>query len=139
MSPKLRVPLCHSVFLIIGLTQAKTNIILCLFPTQTLPTMQKKLKVSEPPSSNSLIMEKSVNLTSEQLEILKKIETGKSVFITGGAGTGKSFLLKQIIARIPSNDLAITASTWLAAEPICGTSLHHFVGFVISTLGTPHN
>ena len=47
--------------------------------------------------SPSKILAKSVTLTREQNQILEMIKKGRSVFFTGSAGTGKSFLLKKII------------------------------------------
>ena len=52
---------------------------------------------------------------------------GKNVFFTGNAGTGKSFLLNHIIARLRreygddfTNAVAVTAATGIAATHICG-------------------
>lgn len=42
----------------------------------------------------------TVKLTREQLKVLKAVQSGRNVFFTGGAGTGKSFLLKRIIGKV---------------------------------------
>lgn len=56
------------------------------------------------------------------------VDRGKSIFITGSAGTGKSTLLKQIIERLPSEGTYVTASTGIAATQINGMTLHSFAG-----------
>lgn len=58
------------------------------------------------------------------------MKLGHSVFLTGGAGTGKTFVLNEYISwckrhRIP---LAITASTGIAATHVGGATLHSWSG-----------
>jgi DNA replication protein DnaC len=36
------------------------------------------------------------------------VDENKNVFFTGAAGTGKSFLLKNIIKKAPANGLFVT-------------------------------
>jgi ATP-dependent DNA helicase PIF1 len=51
------------------------------------------------------------------------------VFVTGGAGTGKtSWLLHLINNVLPANGTAVTAATALAARQIGGSTLHSFAG-----------
>ncbi|KPA74246.1 putative mitochondrial PIF1 helicase-like protein [Leptomonas pyrrhocoris] len=52
----------------------------------------------------------------------------RSVFITGGAGTGKSHLLRTIIRGMPYSSTFVTATTGIAALNLNGTTLHSFVG-----------
>ncbi|AAZ12841.1 DNA repair and recombination helicase protein PIF1, putative [Trypanosoma brucei brucei TREU927] len=52
----------------------------------------------------------------------------RSVFLTGGAGTGKSHLLRAIIAALPLSTTFVTATTGLAALNLGGTTLHSFSG-----------
>jgi ATP-dependent DNA helicase PIF1 len=71
-------------------------------------------------------------LNAGQAAVLKRALEGRSIFITGAAGTGKSFLLKRIIAelraRYPETAVAVTASTGIAATHIDGQTLHSFAG-----------
>jgi len=50
------------------------------------------------------------------------------VFLTGGAGVGKSFLLCQIVSKLPSATTFVTASTGIAACQISGVTIHHWAG-----------
>ncbi|GBP40011.1 ATP-dependent DNA helicase PIF1 [Eumeta japonica] len=67
-------------------------------------------------------------LNAEQQRILEACLSGKNVFFTGSAGTGKSFLLKRIITALPPDVTVATASTGVAACHIGGTTLHAFAG-----------
>ncbi|RLW06011.1 hypothetical protein DV515_00004851 [Chloebia gouldiae] len=67
-------------------------------------------------------------LSAEQEAVLGAVRSGKSIFFTGSAGTGKSFLLKRIVGSLPPNVTYPTASTGVAACHIGGTTLHTFAG-----------
>ncbi|NXW16255.1 PIF1 helicase, partial [Circaetus pectoralis] len=67
-------------------------------------------------------------LSAEQEAVLGAVRSGKSVFFTGCAGTGKSFLLKKIVGSLPPKSTYATASTGVAACHIGGTTLHAFAG-----------
>lgn len=67
-------------------------------------------------------------LNDEQEEVLQSCLRGKNVFFTGSAGTGKSFLLRKIIATFPPDGTMATASTGVAACLIGGVTLHSFAG-----------
>ncbi len=58
--------------------------------------------------------------------VLRAITSGRSVFFTGGAGTGKSLLISRIIRALPTQGTHITASTGVAACNIGGVTLHSF-------------
>ncbi|XP_015605451.1 ATP-dependent DNA helicase PIF1 [Cephus cinctus] len=68
------------------------------------------------------------NLTAEQNKVLEMALSQKNIFFTGSAGTGKSFLLKRIIAALPPDTTIATASTGVAACHIGGITLHQFAG-----------
>ncbi|XP_040422027.1 ATP-dependent DNA helicase PIF1 [Cygnus olor] len=67
-------------------------------------------------------------LSAEQEAVLGAVRSGKGVFFTGCAGTGKSFLLKKVVGSLPPNSTYATASTGVAACHIGGTTLHAFAG-----------
>ena len=57
-------------------------------------------------------------------------ETGESIFLTGRAGAGKSTLLTHFREHTKKN-VAVTASTGIAAINVSGQTLHSFFGFGI--------
>ena len=65
-----------------------------------------------------------MNLIPEQMTVINTIRAGKSVFFTGSARTGKSYLLKRLITMLPPQSTLVTASTGAAACHIGGTTLH---------------
>jgi ATP-dependent DNA helicase PIF1 len=73
----------------------------------------------------------SKQLTDEQKTIMEFILTQtESCFITGPAGTGKSFVVKEIVRWLTSEGVSfgITGSTGASAVLIGGKTLHSFMG-----------
>ena len=66
-------------------------------------------------------------LQEKALAILK---SGKNVFLTGSAGTGKTFVLNQYITYLKERKVpvAITASTGIAATHMNGMTIHSWAG-----------
>ncbi|CBY19601.1 unnamed protein product [Oikopleura dioica] len=67
-------------------------------------------------------------LNEIQKQIIAAARVGDSIFFTGAAGTGKSYVLKELIKSLPTDTTAITASTGCAAAPLQGQTLHAFAG-----------
>ncbi|KAG8190444.1 hypothetical protein JTE90_009281 [Oedothorax gibbosus] len=67
-------------------------------------------------------------LTAEQRRMMSAVMSGRNVFFTGSAGTGKSFLLKRILGALAPENTFATASTGVAACQISGITLHAFAG-----------
>lgn len=67
----------------------------------------------------------------EAFEILKM---GHNMFLTGAAGSGKTYLLNQYISYLKNNGIetAITASTGIAATHLNGITLHSWSGIGIN-------
>jgi ATP-dependent DNA helicase PIF1 len=63
-------------------------------------------------------------LSESQRLAIDNIESGKNVFVTGCAGSGKSYLLHYLKENIKNKFLQITATTGIAAVNIGGTTLH---------------
>ena len=65
-----------------------------------------------------------------QLHAIDIIKSGKSLFLTGPPGVGKSFTLRNIIQYLDEieNNYGLTAMTGCAAILIKGQTLHSFLG-----------
>lgn len=85
--------------------------------------------------NNSKNRRTSIKWTDEQNKVLDHVRSGRSVFITGSAGTGKTVLLRQIIKILRKtygkSGVFVTASTGIAACAIRGQTLHSFAGIGI--------
>ncbi|MBA2279013.1 AAA family ATPase [Candidatus Saccharibacteria bacterium] len=71
-----------------------------------------------------------------QAEALAILESGQSVLLTGAAGTGKTYVLNQFIrrARASGKNVAVTATTGLAATHLNGTTIHAWSGIGVRDL-----
>jgi ATP-dependent exoDNAse (exonuclease V) alpha subunit len=68
-----------------------------------------------------------------QKEALKILRTGRNVFLTGAAGTGKTHVLNSYIAYLKEHKVpvAITASTGIAATHMDGRTIHSWSGIAL--------
>ncbi|KAM4641380.1 ATP-dependent DNA helicase PIF1 [Discoglossus pictus] len=82
----------------------------------------------QPSKKPTLSMPSQIRLSTEQSLVLSTVLSGKNIFFTGSAGTGKSYLLKRIVGALPPKSTYATASTGVAACHIGGTTLHAFAG-----------
>lgn len=75
---------------------------------------------------------------SQALEILK---SGQNVFLTGSAGTGKTYVLNEYIAYLKARKVpvAVTASTGIAATHMNGMTIHSWSGIGIKSVITSSN
>ena len=96
---------------------------------ENITTIKKdstKLNVTENFKYNK---EQEIVLSKEQSEIFKKMEhTNENMFITGKAGTGKSYVLKYFKNKTQKKVL-YTAPTGIAALNIEGVTLHSAFGY----------
>jgi ATP-dependent DNA helicase PIF1 len=86
----------------------------------------------------------ATTLSQEQQRVLDLVvNQNKSVFFTGSAGTGKSVLMRAIIAKLRQkyvrepDRIAVTASTGLAACNIGGVTLHSYGGIGLGKEDVP--
>ena len=78
------------------------------------------------------------DLNEEQLQASQRVlADGKSVFITGSAGTGKSYLTRYLVQELKEvhgeRAVAVTASTGIAAVNLGGQTIHSFAGIGLAT------
>lgn len=110
-------------------TKKKTDI-----TAETKPRRRRIKTLSEDEIQN-LPLPKPVSyeeLNTEQQDAATHILSGNNVFITGSAGTGKSFLLKYVIQELVKihgeEAVAVTAPTGISAVNINGQTIHSFAG-----------
>lgn len=97
--------------------------------------LQEQAPEAPPPLTRELLHQDNLSrpnpLTSEQLEALYCAAKGFNIFITGGAGTGKSFLLRELcdLLRVREGKrVFMTATTGVAALHVGGATVHSFAG-----------
>lgn len=72
-----------------------------------------------------------IDLSIEQANALDLLKSGENVFLTGGAGSGKSFLIKHYMKGLDAKEIPILASTGAAAVLLGGRTFHSFFGLGI--------
>ncbi|KAG6799794.1 ATP-dependent DNA helicase PIF1 [Apis mellifera caucasica] len=123
--------------------RAKEKALVVSRATTTTPSpsaVKKRKRIDEnenklkPSTAKKLYENPTIEQVSEeQNRILDAVLRGKNIFFTGSAGTGKSFLLRKIIAALPPDVTIATASTGVAACHIGGITLHQFAGIGLGT------
>jgi len=73
-------------------------------------------------------------MNNKQLEALNIVKNRENLFLTGSAGTGKSYTIKEIINYLEFSNISygLTALTGCAAILINGQTIHSFLGLGIS-------
>jgi ATP-dependent DNA helicase PIF1 len=70
-------------------------------------------------------------LSPEQEHALELLRSGENVFLTGGAGSGKSYLIRHFMGELNPKQTPILASTGAAAVLLGGRTFHSFFGLGI--------
>ena len=84
------------------------------------------------------------NLTRKQHEALEYMKHGHNVFLTGQAGTGKSYLLKIFIEwyhynnDADKNKIYVTSTTGLSSLLIDGITINRYAGIGIGDKDVEH-
>jgi ATP-dependent exoDNAse (exonuclease V) alpha subunit len=73
-------------------------------------------------------------LSSQQKKVVETFQNKKNIFVSGGAGTGKSFLLNFFKRNYSPSQLSITASTGVAALNVGGTTIHSWAGIGLANM-----
>ena len=88
-------------------------------------------------SEEVVVPETPIKLSESQFKVLEAILQRKSVFFTGAAGTGKSYIirvLQDIMAHLKRSDkIAFTAPTGVAACNVGGLTIHSWSGIGLGT------
>jgi len=73
-------------------------------------------------------------MNDKQLEALEIVKSKRNLFLTGSAGTGKSFTIREIVRYLENMNInyGLTALTGCAAVLINGQTIHSFLGLGIS-------
>src|SRR6187399_2843991 len=66
----------------------------------------------------------------QQEQAFNLLKMGKNIFLTGAAGSGKTYLLNKYIKYLKSHQVcvAVTASTGIAATHLQGATIHSWSG-----------
>lgn len=72
-----------------------------------------------------------IALSAEQEHALEILRSGENVFLTGGAGSGKSYLIRHFMGELDPKQTPILASTGAAAVLLGGRTFHSFFGLGI--------
>jgi ATP-dependent DNA helicase PIF1 len=74
-------------------------------------------------------------LTEQQKDVINSFLEGHNIFLTGPAGTGKSFIINHIIkiCKIKKISYKITSSTGISAILIGGSTLHSIAGIQLGS------
>jgi hypothetical protein len=82
--------------------------------------------------------ERAFSLSAEQTRALALVQAGKSMFVSGPGGTGKSVLISACCAwaKEVHKRLSITATTGVAACNVSGVTIHSWSGLSGREVGT---
>ena len=92
--------------------------------------MPKTIEKAEPKQVQTLVPPKNFEISPEMESAINSIRKGKSLFITGRAGTGKSTLLTYLIDEVLNDNYVVVAPTGVAALNVGGSTIHKFFGFL---------
>ena len=90
---------------------------------------------------SSLLVVLQIDTNNKQMtqeKALALLKSGRNIFLTGSAGTGKTYVLNQFIQHLKDANItvAVTASTGIAATHIKGSTIHSWAGIGIKQLVT---
>ena len=91
-----------------------------------------EISLNSSSTSSTFPCDTTMSLSEKQLKVLKAVASKKSVFFTGAAGTGKSYVLKILQDMFEGSEIlskvAFTAPTGVAACNIRGLTIHSWAG-----------
>ncbi len=84
----------------------------------------------EPKQVQTLVLPKNFEISPEMEAAINAAKKGKSIFITGRAGTGKSTLLTYLREEVLHDNYVVVAPTGVAAINVGGSTIHKYFGFL---------
>jgi len=85
---------------------------------------------AKPQQVQTLVLPKNFEISAEMQTAITAVSNGKSLFITGRAGTGKSTLLTYLREEVLHDNYVVVAPTGVAAINVGGSTIHKFFGFL---------
>ena len=89
-----------------------------------------KIDRAEAQQVQTLVLPKNFEISAEMQSAINAVSAGKSIFITGRAGTGKSTLLTYLREEVLKDTFIVVAPTGVAAINVGGSTIHKFFGFL---------
>ena len=80
-----------------------------------------KIDRAEPQQIQTLVLPKNFEISAEMQTAINAVSAGKSIFITGRAGTGKSTLLTYLREEVLKDTFIVVAPTGVAAINVGGS------------------
>ncbi len=74
------------------------------------------------------------SLSKQQKSVINAFEEGRNIFVTGGAGSGKSYLLNFLKINYAGFGLEVCASTGIAAVNVGGSTIHSWAGIGLANM-----
>ena len=107
------------------------------FSAEALDAVDRELESKEKARIAAIVLPKPEVpvLSEEQKAVMDAVDMGQNILITGAAGTGKSFLLKALMAKYRTR-LSVCATTGIVAVQVGGSTLHSWAGLGLGK-GTP--
>lgn len=87
-------------------------------------------KQANPNNSDNKIKLSEISNDQALNKVIHLIDSGRNIFITGGAGTGKSYMLRQLKLHYKTS-LNLTSTTGISAININGQTIHAWSGIGI--------
>ncbi|MBO4452071.1 MAG: AAA family ATPase [Bacteroidaceae bacterium] len=102
------------------------------------PIKEANLPVPAPAVSYKAIVDADIKPTPEQQAALDVLMSGENVFLTGKAGTGKSYVTRQFVEQSErkGKNILVCAPTGIAARNVDGYTLHRTFGIPTAILDT---
>lgn len=81
-----------------------------------------------------MFIKMTLELSKQQQQVISAFEDGDNIFVTGGAGSGKSFLLNYLRQNYAKFGFEVAASTGVAALNIGGLTIHSWAGIGLANM-----